>query len=84
MQKTVEKVAQGVNISFIGEVKKDNIVSMVDNCQKGKCECMSDETKQKIQNMEISGKDGEVELLLSGDVSTDEIKEALAKSKVLN
>lgn len=84
MQKTVTKVDEGVNISFIGEVKKDNIVSMVQNCQQGQCECMSDETKQKIKNMEISGKDGDVELLLSGDITTDEIKTALAKSKVLN
>lgn len=84
MQKTVTKAAKGVNISFVGEVKKENIVSMVQNCQQGQCECMSDETKQKIQNMEISGQDGDVELLLTGDVTTDEIKTALAKSKVLN
>jgi len=34
--------------------------------------------------MEVSGKDGEVNLELSGEVSKEEIEAALAKSKVLN
>jgi len=45
---------------------------------------MSDETKKKITNMEVSGKDGEVNLKLSGKVSKEEIEAALAKSKVIN
>jgi len=84
MNKTVNKIDTGVKISFTGEVKKQNIVSMVENCSTGKCECMSDETKKKISNMKVSGDDGKVELELSGDVSTQEIEEALAKSKVIN
>jgi hypothetical protein len=84
MQKSVNKTNEGVKISFIGEVKKQNIVSMVENCSTGKCECMSDETKKKISNMQVSGKDGDVKLNLSGDVTTKEIEDALAKSKVIN
>ncbi|WP_457746220.1 hypothetical protein [Sulfurimonas sp.] len=84
MNKKVNKIDSGVKISFVGEVKKQNIVTMVENCSSGKCECMSDDTKAKITNMQVTGKDGEVELSLSGDVSTKEIEEALAKSKVLN
>jgi hypothetical protein len=84
MQKSVNKTNKGVKISFMGEVKKQNIVSMVENCSTGKCECMSDETKKKISNMQVSGKDGDVKLDLSGDISTKEIEEALAKSKVIN
>jgi len=45
---------------------------------------MSDETKAKITNMEVTGKDGEVNLDLSGDISQEEIETALAKSKVIN
>jgi len=45
---------------------------------------MSDETKKKISNMQVEGKDGNVELKLDGDVSKEEIEKALAKSKVLN
>lgn len=84
MNKVVNKTQSGVKISFSGAVQKQNIVSMVQNCSSGKCECMSDETKKKITNMEVSGIDGEVELSLSGDVSKEEIEAALAKSKLLN
>jgi len=57
---------------------------MVENCNTGACECMSDETKKKITNMQVKGKDGEVELELSGEIGKEEIEKALAKSKVLN
>ena len=82
--KNVFKTGEGVKISFTGEVQKQNILKMVENCATGQCECMSDETKAKITNMEVSGKDGEVNLDLSGDISQEEIEAALAKSKVIN
>ena len=84
MKKKVSKTNFGVTINFLGEVKKDNIVTMVQNCSTGKCECMSDTTKAKIQDMKVDGLDGDVALSLSGDISIDEIQEALAKSKVIN
>jgi len=84
MNKSVNLTNNGVKISFSGEVKKQNIVTMVENCSTGKCECMSDETKKKIEGMEVSGKDGNVELNLSGNISKEEIELALANSKVLN
>jgi len=84
MNKNVFKTGEGVKIAFTGAVEKQNIVKMVENCATGQCECMSDETKAKINNMEVSGKDGDVALELSGNVSKEEIEAALAKSKVLN
>jgi hypothetical protein len=45
---------------------------------------MSDETKAKIKHMEVSGKDGDVALELSGEVSKEVIEAALAKSKLVN
>ncbi len=84
MKKNVFSTNNGVNIKFSGEVKKQNIVTMVQNCSTGKCECMSDATKAKIKDMKVDGVDGDVSLKLSGDISTQEIEEALAKSKVLN
>jgi len=84
MQKNVNITDNGVKISFTGEVKKQNIVKMVENCATGQCECMSDETKKKIQNMQVNGKDGDVSLDLTGDISKEEIETALAKSKVIN
>ncbi|MEA2100219.1 MAG: hypothetical protein U9P72_08815 [Campylobacterota bacterium] len=84
MNKSVNATNSGVKISFSGEVKKQNIVTMVENCSTGQCECMSDETKKKIQGMQVSGEDGNVELSLNGDISKEEIEQALANSKVLN
>ncbi len=84
MNKNVFKTNDGVKINFTGVVQKQQIVKMVENCASGQCECMSDETKKKISNMQVEGKDGNVELKLDGDVSKEEIEKALAKSKVLN
>lgn len=83
MNKNVFKTNDGVKISFTGEVEKQNIVKMVENCATGQCECMSDETKKKITNMQVSGKDGNVALDLSGEITKEEIEAALAKSQVL-
>ena len=84
MQKNVLKTGDGVKISFKGEVEKQNIVKMVENCQTGQCECMSDATKRKITDMHVSGEDGDVNLDLSGDITEEEIKAAMKRSKVLN
>lgn len=84
MNKDVFKTQEGVKISFTGEVEKQNIVKMIENCSTGQCECMSDETRKKITNIEISGKDGDVALDLSGDISKEEIEAALTRSKVVN
>jgi hypothetical protein len=83
MKKEITKLATGVKIIFTGEVKKKNIVSMVDNCSKGKCECMSEETKSKITNMEVNGINGNVDLLLEGKITKEEIELALSKSTKL-
>ena len=84
MNKNVFKTDDGVKINFTGVVQKQQIIKMVENCATGQCECMSDATKKKISNMQVEGKDGNVELKLTGDVAKEEIEKALAKSKVLN
>lgn len=84
INKSINTTQSGVKISFTGEVKKENIVKMVENCATGQCECMSDATKKRIQNMEVKGKDGAVELELTGEIAKEEIEAALQRSKVLN
>ena len=83
MKKNVFKVESGVKIAFTGVVQKEQIVKMVENCTTGQCDCMCEETKKKITNMEVEGQDGDVSLNLSGDISKEEILHALEKSKVL-
>jgi len=84
MQKNISKTADGVKINFLGSVEKQNIVTMVQNCSTGKCECMSDNTKAKIKDMRVDGSDGNVELSLEGEISVEEIQEALQNSKVIH
>jgi hypothetical protein len=84
MKKSIFEIDSGVKIKFEGKVVKQNIITMVENCSEGKCECMSDETKKKIKNMQVHGEDGNILLELSGDISKEEIEGALAKSKVVN
>ena len=83
IEKKVSKVDNGVKINFLGAVEKNTVLSMVQNCSTGKCECMSDDTKAKIKDMKVDGEDGDVKLSLEGNVSVDEIKEALSRSKVI-
>ncbi len=84
IKKEVTKLNSGVKINFTGVVQKQNIIKMVENCATGACECMSDETKAKVKDMKVTGKDGDVKLELSGDVNKEEIEAALARSKVIN
>lgn len=84
MNKNVLKTNTGVNITFTGSIQKQNVLKMVENCNAGACECMSTTTKAKIKDMKVTGEDGEVNLALTGNLSTQEIEEALAKSKVIN
>lgn len=84
VKKEVSKSINGVDIKFSGFVTKEKIETMVNNCKSGQCECMSDATKAKITDMQVGVKDGDINLALSGDISEDEIKEALKKSKAIN
>ncbi len=73
----------GIKINFKGAVQKNKVFEMVQNCQTGKCECMSSQTKAKITDMKVNGQDGDVEVNLSGNVSKEEIEEALLKSTTI-
>ncbi len=73
----------GVKIKFSGAVEKQNVVEMVQRCQTGRCDCMSDESKEKIKDMNISGEDGSVELSIEGDLDVKEIQEAVSKSPLV-
>ena len=84
IKKNVDATQNGVKITFTGEVKKEQIIKMVENCATGQCECMSDATKKKIEKMQVEGTDGQVNLALTGNVSTEEIEAALQRSKVIN
>ena len=80
----VSQINSGVKITFSGTVAKQNVVEMVERCQTGKCDCMSDESKKKIEGMQVRGEDGRVELSIDGDLDLKEIEAAVAKSPLIN
>lgn len=75
----VEASAQGVQVHFTEALSHNTLWSMVRNCQEGQCECMSPQTKAKITAMELD----DHTLTLQGSITTEEIEEALGRSKVL-
>ena len=84
INKNIFKTDEGVKIAFSGAIKKDSVIKMVENCATGNCECMSDESKEKIKDMKVSGLDGEVALDLVGSgLTTGEIEAALKRSTVI-
>ena len=85
MNKKITSSKNGVNVFFSGDdVKKTNIISMIDNCQNNQCDCMDNDIKKNIRDMQITGKDGEVNLHILGDIKQEDIENALEKSKVIN
>lgn len=83
MQKDIKETDKGVTISFSGDVQKSSIIKMVENCKTGQCDCMSEESKNKIEDMEVDGKDGKVELNLKGTISKEEVQTAMKNSKIV-
>jgi len=79
----VTKQISGIRVAFSGDIEKQNVVSMVQRCQGGQCDCMSDEAKKKIEGLEVSGEDGNVQLNIAGDLAVEEIEAALKKSPLM-
>ncbi|RLA72947.1 MAG: hypothetical protein DRG24_01590 [Epsilonproteobacteria bacterium] len=85
MKKTaqVNKLQSGVNISFSQGVEKIKVFQMVERCQTGQCDCMSDETKNKIEKITLN--DGEdISIQIDGSaIELQEIEAALKNSPLL-
>ena len=85
MKKTaqVNKLRSGVTISFSPNVEKVKVFEMVKRCQNGQCDCMSDETKKKIEKITLN--DGEnFSIKVEGSaIEKKEIEAALKNSPLL-
>lgn len=78
----VSKVAGGVRIRITDEtVKKEDVQEIVDNCKHGRCECMSDVAKAKVQAMDVKDEGGKISIDMIGDLSAEDVHQALARSK---
>ncbi len=88
MKKTMKDVSQvksteeGVIIEvFDATVDTEKVKEVVENCQTGKCDCMSEETKAKVTFMDFKVENGKPVIEIKGAVSEEEIKKAINRSK---
>ncbi len=78
----VKKTEGGVVIEVKdSSVEAQKVKEIVENCQTGKCDCMSEETKQKVTFMDFKAENGKVAIEIKGDLTEEEIKEAMNRSK---
>ncbi len=78
----VGEVSGGVRIRITDEtVKKEVVQEIVDNCKHGRCECMSDAAKAKVTAMDVRDEGGEISIEMRGELSAQDVRQALAKSK---
>ena len=78
----VKSTEEGVVIEVVDEtVDANKVKEVVENCQTGKCDCMSEETKAKVTFMDFRLENGKPVIEIKGEVSEEEIKEAVSRSK---
>jgi len=69
---------EGVGIRINGDVKFKDIEAMTQNCSDGACDC-SPEMMEKIEDIQVSGKDGEVNIRLqSKELNAKDIQSCMS------
>ncbi|WP_457625310.1 hypothetical protein [Persephonella sp.] len=78
----VKKTEDGIIIEVIDEtVETEKIKEIIENCRTGKCDCIPEETKHKVTFMDFKTENGKAAIEIKGDLTEEEIKEAMSKSK---
>jgi len=77
---TVQKTEGGVAVHIDRSVEVEKVSAMVENCQTGQCDCMSDQTKAKVTGMAVRQGENGTEIHIAGDLTPEEIAEAMARS----
>lgn len=80
----VKKTEGGVRIEITSTEKQveSAVQTMVENCRQGACDCMSPEMKQRITGMEFQKIGGQAAIAITGNISVEEIKGAMERSRV--
>lgn len=77
----VERTEDGVVVRVVEKgVMKEKIEEIVNNCKTGQCSCISEETKRKVSSIDVKILGGKPAIEIRGDVSKEEIEEAVLKS----
>jgi hypothetical protein len=78
----VKKTKEGVVIEVKDNtVEAEKVKEIVENCQTGKCDCMPESVKQKVQFIDFKAENGKVAIEIKGDLTEEEIKEAMSRSQ---
>jgi hypothetical protein len=79
----VKQTQEGVKIDIVEDVDPSKVEQIVENCKAGRCECMSDEMKAKVSFMNFKKENGKLSIEIKGNVTKDDIKASMEKSKVI-
>ena len=67
IQKEFTQTAKGVNVHLKGDFSKEQFDSIAQECNSGSCSCSCNaDIKDNIDNISVSGKDGDIVLSLEG------------------
>ncbi|RZD17364.1 MAG: hypothetical protein EVJ46_03810 [Candidatus Acididesulfobacter guangdongensis] len=63
------------------EIKKSDMEKSIENCNTGKCDCLSKSQKERIESISLKeDSDGKLSIEIKGDVNKDEIKTTMEKA----
>lgn len=73
------QVTDGVDVRLQGDVERDKVDAMIAKCGTGTCSCCGPEFIEKLDGMEVEGRDGDVTIHVKGKgVTSDVISEKLS------
>ncbi len=77
----IKQTQEGVIIEVVGEgVDSSKVEQVVERCKTGQCSCMTDEMKQRVSFMDFKIKDGKSIIEIKGNITKEDIKEAMGRS----
>ncbi len=79
----LKQTEEGVVIEIKEDVDPQKIEQIVENCKAGRCECMSADMKAKVSFMDFKNENGKLSIEIKGDISKEDIKNSMEKSKVI-
>jgi len=78
----IKNLENGVLVELnSAEVSKKDMEKSIENCNTGKCDCLSDSQKAKIKSISLKEGDfGSLSIEIEGDIEKEEIKQAMEKA----
>ena len=78
----IKNLENGVLVELnSAEVKKSDMEKSIENCNTGKCDCLSESQKERIKSISLKEGDfGKLSVEIEGDIDKEEIKQAMEKA----